>query len=417
MANWRLARTLPSAAVGTIEHRWRHSINRRQAVLGLAGIVAGSPLLSAQQDPRPLKDHKRVAGLDEMMTAFDFEPVCFANMTLANYDYMAHGADSEFTLRRNREAFEWVDLVDRPGAAAASVETSTEVLGIKMAFPIFVAPSTRQRDLHPEGDVGMYQGATAAKIPMIVASGSSIPIEKVAAAASGPRWSQFYPIQDLGLSREQIERFQANGARGIVVTVDQQTSVYERDLHDRNLGGTPRRAGSGGAPAVPRDANDARRYGIDPRRMWYSWKYLDDIRPFIKGSLVIKGILTAEDAKICVERGYDAIIVSNHGGRSMDYGPSTLEVLPEIVDAVGGRIPVLVDSGFRRGSDVVKALALGASAVCMGRAPRWGLGAFGPQGVQRLLEIVQGEIRDAMAKTGRTSLAALDRTAIKANFT
>jgi 4-hydroxymandelate oxidase len=160
-----------------------------------------------------------------------------------------------------------------------------------------------------------------------------------------------------------------------------------------------------------------RRYRVDPRRLWYSWKYLDDIRPFIKGPMVIKGILTAEDAKICVERGYDGIIVSNHGGRSMDYGPSTLEVLPEIVDAVGGKIPVLIDSGFRRGSDVVKAIALGASAVCMGRAPRWGLGAFGPAGVQRLLEIVQAEFREAMAKTGRTRLAELDRTVLKTNFT
>ncbi len=146
------------------------------------------------------------------------------------------------------------------------------------------------------------------------------------------------------------------------------------------------------------------------------WKYLDDIRPFIKVPMLLKGILTAEDARICVERGYDGIIVSNHGGRSMDYGPAPLEVLPEIVDAVGGKIPVIVDSGFRRGSDVVKAMAIGAKAVCLGRAPRWGLGAFGPQGVQRLLEIVQQEFVEAMARTGRASLAALDRTAVRINF-
>jgi len=410
--------------VGLLENRWRHSLTRREALLGLAGVLAGSPLLYGQQDPRPLKDHKRVPGLDEMMTAFDFEPVCFGNMTLAAYDYMAHGADSEFTLRRNREAFEWVELIERPapsnvegpGGSPASVDTSTEILGLKLPVPLLIAPSTRQRDLHPEGDAGMYQGATAAKTPMILASGSSIPIEKVAGAADGQRWSQFYPIQDLGLSRESITRFQANGARAIVVTVDQQTSVYERDLHNRNLGGTLRKP-----PApVPPPADDVRgprRYRVDPRRLWYSWKYLDDIRPFIKGPMVIKGIITAEDAKICVERGYDGIIVSNHGGRSMDYGPSTLEVLPEIVGAVGGKIPVLIDSGFRRGSDVVKAIALGASAVCMGRAPRWGLGAFGPAGVQRLLEIVQAEFREAMAKTGRTRLAELDRTVLKTNFT
>lgn len=404
--------------MGTIDHRWRHSVTRREALLSLAGFLASSPLLGAQQDPRPLKDHRRVPGLDEMMTAFDFEPVCFANMTLAAYDFMAHGADSEFTLRRNRDAFDWVHLVERPGATAASLDTSSELLGIKMDHPILVAPSTRQRDLHADGDVGMYVGATATKTPMIVASGSSVPIEKIAAGADGPRWSQFYPIQDLGLSRDQITRFQANGAQAIVVTVDQQTSVYERDLHDRNLGGTPRRAGPAAqAPKTPSPTRGPELYRVNARRMWYSWQYLDEIRPFIKGPMLVKGILTAEDARICVERGYDGLIVSNHGGRSMDYGPSTLEVLPEIVNAVAGKIPVLVYSGFRRGSDIVKAIALGASAVCLGRAPRWGLGAFGPQGVQRLLEIVQTEFREAMASTGCRTLASLNRSVVRADFT
>jgi 4-hydroxymandelate oxidase len=401
--------------VATIHQQWRDGLSRRRALAALAGMLAGAPFLRAQQDPRPLRDHKRVRGIDEMVDAFDFEPVCFGNMTQANYDYMAHGADAEFTLRRNRDAFEWVELVARPGVAPADVDPSTELFGMRMPYPLFVAPSTRQRDLHPEGDAGMYVGAAAAKVPMIVASGSSIPIEKVAAAADGPRWSQFYPIQDLGLSRESITRFQTNGARAIVVTVDQQTSVYERDLHDRNLGGAPRKPPAPAAAATP--AQGSRRYRVDPRRLWYSWKYLDDIRPFVKGHMLVKGIVTAEDAKICVEHGFDGVIVSNHGGRSMDYGPSTLEALPEIVDAVGGKVPVLIDSGFRRGSDVVKALALGASAVCLGRAPRWGLGAFGPAGTQRLLEIVQREIREAMALTGRRTLRELDRTVLKTSFT
>ena len=401
--------------MGTIENRWRHSVTRREALVGLAGILAGSPLLHAQLDPRPLKDHKRVPGIDEMLTAFDFEAVCFANMPLAAYDYMAHGADSEFTLRRNRQAFEWVDLVERPGTPVDAVNTSSEVLGLKLDFPILVAPSSRQRDLHPDGDAGMYVGATRAKTPMIVVGGSSIPIEKVATSADGPRWSQFYPTENLAASREQIARFQDAGAQGIVVTVDQQTSVYERDLHNRNLGGSVRSAAAA-APPTPTPAKGPWRYRVNPRRLWYSWKYLDEIRPFIKGPMVIKGIITAEDARLCVEHGYDGLIVSNHGGRAMDYLPATLEVLPEIVDAVGGKIAVLVDSGFRRGSDIVKAIALGADAVCLGRAARWGLGAFGPEGVQRLLEIVQAEFREAMAKTGRTTLAALDRSVLETEF-
>ena len=400
--------------MSTIDSRWRHSVTRREALASLAGALAGSSLLRAQQDPRPLSQHRRIPGIDEMLTAFDFEPVCFGNMSQTNYDFMAHGADSEFTLRRNRDAFGWVDLIPRPGATAATVDCSREVLGFKLDFPVIVAPSTRQRDLHPDGDVGMYQGATATQTPIVVAGGSSIPIEKIAAAANGPRWSQFYPIQDLTASREQIERFQGNGARGIVVTVDQQTSVYERDLHDRHLGGAPRQPIR--RPSASATAKGPALYRIGAGRLWYDWGYLDEVRRFVKGPMLVKGILTAEDARICVQRGYDGIVVSNHGGRSMDYGPSTLEVLPEIVDAVGGQMPVLVDSGFRRGSDDVKAIALGASAVLLGRAPRWGLGAFGPAGVQRLLEIVRAEFREAMASTGRTSLAALDRTTVKVDF-
>jgi 4-hydroxymandelate oxidase len=401
--------------VGRIENQWRRGVTRREALLSLAGILGSTPFARAQLDPRPLTDHRRALGLDEMLTAFDFEPVCFANMPLARYDYMAHGSDSEFTLRRNREAFEWVNLVERPGVSPASVETATEILGIKMPYPILVAPSTNQRDLHPDADAAMYQGATATGTPMIVASGSSAPIQKVAAAAKGPRWSQFYPIQNLTAARDQLELFQSHGAQAIAVTVDQQASRYERDLHNRNLGGSAR-VMRGEVPAPTPGTRGPALYGVETRRLWYNWKYLDDIRAFIKVPMLLKGILTAEDARLAVERGIDGIIVSNHGGRSTDYVPSTLEVLPEIVDAVGGRIPVLVDSGFRRGSDLVKAMALGADAVCLGRAPRWGLGAFGPAGVQRLLEIVQTEFRTAMAQTGRTSLAALDRTAVRTDF-
>ena len=149
--------------------------------------------------------------------------------------------------RRNREAFEWVELIERPGVPPDAVDPSTEVLGIKLKYPIFIAPSTRQRDCHPDGDVGMYQGATATGTPMIVASGSSVPLQRIAEAADGPRWSQFYPIENLSAVRDQIELFQTHGARAIVVTVDQQAAYYERDLHDRNLGGAPRTSANASA--------------------------------------------------------------------------------------------------------------------------------------------------------------------------
>ena len=158
-------------------------------------------------------------------------------------------------------------------------------------------------------------------------------------------------------------------------------------------------------------------YRVGTGRLWYTWQYLEDIRKFIKGPMLVKGILTAEDARLCVERGVNGIIVSNHGGRSMDYGPATLEALPEIVAAVNGRIPVIVDSGFRRGADVLKALALGANAVMFGRATRWALGAFGPVGVQKLFnDIIFPELVNATAAAGKTTLKEIDKSLIRTTW-
>jgi isopentenyl diphosphate isomerase/L-lactate dehydrogenase-like FMN-dependent dehydrogenase len=155
---------------------------------------------------------------------------------------------------------------------------------------------------------------------------------------------------------------------------------------------------------------------VSPVRLWYTWEYLDELRKIVKVPLLVKGILTADDALLCLEHGVDGVIVSNHGGRSMDYGPSTLEVLPEIVAAVRGRVRVITDSGYRRGTDILKALALGANAVLLGRAPRWALGAFGAPGVQRLLEIVQRELVEAAATAGRPTLASIDAGIVTTRF-
>ena len=430
--------------MGTIEHRWARSVSRRKALAGMAGMLAGSPLLHAQIDPRPFWQHKRTPGLNEMITAFDFEPVMFANVPQAVYDYTAHGDGGEWNLRRNRQAFDWVDIVPGKAVDPASVDLSSQLLGLKLKYPVMIAPTATQVALHPDGEAGMYRAATlSSNTPVCLSTNSSQTVEQVAKGAQGQLWWQFYPRQDMAASQELLERAQSVGATAIVITVDQQASFYERSQHDRNLGGRTAGAGRGGAagPAggagrandpealgsavVGRGAGAApaptRRgaaaYRVSPNRLWYTWQYANDVRKFIKVPVIIKGIVTAEDAKLCVEHGFDAIVVSNHGGRSMDYGPSTLEVLPEIVAAVNGQIPVMIDSGFRRGSDIFKALALGADAVWLGRASRWALGAFGPTGVQKLLtEIIFRELVDAAAAAGRTSLAAIDSSAVKASW-
>ena len=399
-----------------LEDQWRSSLTRRSALRNLAAFLAGSPLLPGQQDP--FRDHSRVPGLNELVTAFDFEPVAYARLPRDAYDYTALGVEGEFTLRRNRQAFEWVELVPKTIAQVSSVETATEVLGTKMAFPILVAPSAGHGQLHPEGEMATHRGATAASnTPMIVSVNSSFPIEKTAAAASGPLWYQHYPrgseVED---NRDLLERAQGAGCRAIVLTLDNQigTGVRERTMHDRNMSrgaapGANRRPSARGGPA----SSPYRVFGGYP---YLDWAWLEKMRPFVKVPLLVKAILTAEDARLCVERGLHGIVVSNHGGRNADYHPSTLEVLPEIVDAVRGRIPVLIDSGFRRGADVLKALALGATAVCLGRVARWGVAAYGPPGLQRILEIVQSEVLLAMAHTGRPTLASIDRTLVRTDF-
>jgi isopentenyl diphosphate isomerase/L-lactate dehydrogenase-like FMN-dependent dehydrogenase len=348
-------------------------------------------------------------GLEEMRTVFDFEPVAYAKLPRQVYDYTAYGADGEFTLRRNREAFEWVDLLPRAVAAPGSMSTATEVLGTKMDFPIMVAPTAAHVPLHPEGEAATHVGCTAAANTTLISSHvASLPFEKIVAAAKGPVWFQLYPRPDMDENLRILEQVQEAGCRAIVVTVDQQASSFERALHYQHLLG----AGGGGASGPP----PRNRYGVRDNRLWYEWKLFDELRRTVRVPMLAKGIVTAEDARLCLDHGLDGVYVSNHGGRSLDYEASTLEVLPEIVKAVSGKVPVLIDGGFRRGTDILKALALGASAVCVARPQRWGLAAYGAPGVERVLRILQDELRLAMAKTGRMSIAAIDNSLVRTYF-
>jgi isopentenyl diphosphate isomerase/L-lactate dehydrogenase-like FMN-dependent dehydrogenase len=383
--------------------------------------MAGSPIAAAvaQVDPRPLSEHRRALSLAEMQTSFDFEPVFHGNVILPVYDYTAHGDGSEFTLRRNRQAFDWVDILPaRPAILASQVDLSSELLGVKMKFPIIVAPTAAMLPLHPDGEMGMFKAATAASNTlMILSTNTSTPVAQVAPASpGGVLWGQFYPLQNLATTQQWMDTYQNAGCNGIIVTIDQQASYYERTQQDRNFGGRVARAGGPGGAGGTAALTGSARYRINSGRLWYTWQYIDAVRKMVKGPLVIKGILDPDDAKLAIEHGADAIIVSNHGGRSMDYGPSSLEVLPEIVAAVNGRIPILFDSGIRRGADIFKALALGANGVMLGRTTRWGLAAFGTAGAQRLIEMLQQELVRVAAAAGCARLSDIKKTMVKADF-
>ena len=402
-----------------IERSWLTNPARRAAMARVAGLVAASPVSAAmaQIDPMPLSEHRRVLSLAEMQTVFDFEPVFFGNVVRPIYDYTAHGDGSEFTLRRNRQAFDWVDILPTRAAIPESqVDLSSELLGVKMKFPIIVAPTAAMVPLHPDGEIGMFKAANAASNTLMILSvNTSTPHAKVVPAApGGTLWAQFYPVENRDTTQRALGGFQDAGCSGVIVTVDQQASYYERTQQDRNFGGrVGGAAGRGGGAAA---SSGLARYRLGGGRLWYTWQYIDDVRKMIKGPMVLKGILDPEDAKLAIAHGADAIIVSNHGGRSMDYGPSSLEVLPEIVAAVNGRIPVLFDSGIRRGADIFKALALGANGIMLGRTTRWGLAAFGTAGAQRVIEMLQQELVQVAAAAGCAKLSDINKTTVKANF-
>ena len=389
------------------ESRWHKSLSRRRALAGLAGFLVAAPRAPGQHDP--FRDHTRVGGLDEMRDVFDFEAAAYERLDRATYNYTARGGGSEFTTRRNREALDWVDLVPNAISDGGKTKTGTEILGTAMKFPVMLSPSSAHAALHPDMEEATYAGSTKASgTPMIVSHVSSMPFAEIAKAGGGPLWFQLYPRSELQQNREPLEAAQNAGCGAVVVTIDQQASFYDRAVHDRNLSLRPRRP--------PRRTGNAGKYRFSSGRMWYEWKLFEGLRTMVHVPMLAKGILTAEDAALCIEHGLDGVIVSNHGGRTLDYTPSSLEVLPEIVEAVAGRVPVLIDSGFRRGSDILKALALGASAVCLGRVPRWGLGSFGAPGVTRVLEIVQQELLEAMSRCGVSSLASVDGTLVRADF-
>jgi 4-hydroxymandelate oxidase len=398
-------------------------VTRRGLLGGLGAGLAGSALVEAQQDP--FHDHSRVPGMDELKTVIEFEAVAFAKLPRETWTYTAYGVEGEFTLRRNREAFNWVELVPSGVVDVASVKTATTVLGTPMNFPMMVSPSAAHGALYREGEVATHRAASdASGTPMIISANASFPVDKIAAGGSSPVWWQLYPQEDLDHTKELLDRALAAGAKAIVMTVDQQAPYYEHSLHDRHLNAGPLGGGGaggtagGGAPGRGAQAASAagNPYRLPQGRLWYTWQYADQVRKMVNVPLAVKGVLTAEDAKEFVSHGFDAIYVSNHGGRSLDYDPSTLEVLAEIVDAVPTRVPVLFDGGVRSGSDILKALALGAKAICLGRTIRWGLAAYGPAGVQRVLEILQGELMMAMAQTGVADLASIDRSLIRTHF-
>jgi isopentenyl diphosphate isomerase/L-lactate dehydrogenase-like FMN-dependent dehydrogenase len=376
-------------------------------------FLAGSPLLRGQE-PAWIPD--RLPPIEALNNVMEFEPVARTRMLKTAYDYIVGGVDDEWTLRRNRQGFERYSLRPRMLVDVSKLDLSLELFGSRIEMPILVAPTGGHQQAHPEGELATMRGACAAKTIMTVSTASSYPVDKIAAAATGPFWFQLYAGPDLETTRERVERALEAGAKVICLTVDAQyVSHRERLLRDRlTTGGPPGEPSRLSARAHHRTAQaPPNPYRLTPQFTAHlTWSFFDELKAYARVPVLIKGILTAEDAKLAVQHGAAGIVVSNHGGRYLEFTPSTIEVLPEIVEAVQGKIPVLLDGGIRRGTDVLKALAIGAKAVLVGRPPLWGLGAFGQAGVTRVLEMLQTELALAMGLSGMPNLASINRNLI-----
>ncbi len=388
-------------------------MTRRHAVRNLAIWAAGSPLLRAQQPPTTIAE--RMPTLEDMLNVFDFEAVAKTKVQKTAFDYITTGADNEWTLRRNRAAFDKFILRPRYLNDVSKLDLSCELFGTRVEMPILLCPTGTLGLAHPEGELATARAAGTVKTIMCVSSNSSFPIDKIAEAATGPLWFQLYTANDLDATRERVQRAVAAGCKVVAFTVD---SPYppQRERMLRNRSETA-------SSLLPASTQAQRQRALESRPEQYrmrpsltaqlTWKFLDDLRAWVKVPVLVKGILTPEDAELCVKYGAAGVIVSNHGARRLDTAPSTVEMLPEIVDAVGGKIPVLIDGGFRRGTDILKALAIGAKAVMVGRPHFWALGAFGQPGVQRVMQLLQTELARAMGFAGRPNLASLDRSLVR----
>jgi 4-hydroxymandelate oxidase len=348
----------------------------------------------------------------EALTVFDFEETARRKVMPGHWSYMASGVDADATLHANRDGFKQVQLRPRRLRDATKVDMRVEFFGTTYNSPIFTCPTGGERSFHNDGELAVARAAKARGTMQMLSTSTSTGVEDVNQALGRPAWYQLYAPGSWDACAQLLRRVEASGCSVIALTVDNTTGRFS-ESYLRNRPKDLKQCaechkGEPGARERPMlkgiDMKGVRR--TDPAM---DWAFVDRIRGYWKGKFIIKGIDTREDARLCLEHGLDGILVSNHGGRSTETGRGTIEALPEVVAEVGDRIPVFLDGGVRRGTDVFKALALGAKGVGIGRPMLWGLGAFGQPGVDRVLEILQGELKLVMGNCGTQKVADINR--------
>lgn len=396
-----------------------HALSRRCFVGGLAtlpalwcsalaGEVPPSPAQLFHRDPPPPNSAADV--LDVM----SFEPLARAALPPAHFGFLATGMDDDRTVAWNHDAFAHYQIRAQRFADLSHLDTSCTVLGTRWPSPLYLSAVGSMRAFHPEGEVAVARAAHARSTQLMISTGASSVPGQIAAARGAPLWQQLYPTDDWQVTEAIVKRAEAAGSPAIALTVD---GAAEPRVNETLL------------KAMRADSRECATCHVNNRHdMWLKAPmfagldvsrvtrlrpasitpdFLDRLRQLIKGRLIIKGIVTGEDAALAVRHGADALVVSNHGGRNEETLRATIDCLPEVVSAVRGRVPVLLDGGIRRGTDVFKALALGATAVGIGRPQVWGLASFGQPGVEAVIDILNRELGVIMRQAGTPNIASI----------
>jgi 4-hydroxymandelate oxidase len=384
--------------------------------------MAASPLFAGMGPwTRAMADDYLPASAAEALDVFELEAVAERLVPPAHWGYLQSGVDGDITLRANQSAYQRYELQPRRLVDVSHVDLATTVFGVKVASPIGCWPIGSLRALHPEGDIAVARATRKKNALHIMSTQASFPVEEINEVRGTPVWYQLYTTNQFEVTKQLVKRAEAAGCPVVAVTVDtpagRNTETASRlrrydtrtcaDCHAVDERGNPR----------PLISTKPMFGGIDTQGLGLTqasltWDFVKRLKDVTTMKVVLKGIESGEDAALAVKSGADGIIVSNHGGRSIESGRATLESLPEVVRAVAGRIPVLVDGGVRRGTDAFKALALGASAVGIGRPYAWGLAAFGQDGVERVLDILNLELRLAMVGCGARSVAEINAASL-----
>jgi len=376
-------------------------------------FLAASPLAARAW----AEDAAQPANAKEVLNVMYFEPLAKKALPPAHWGYMASGVDDDYTLKTNREAMQHFQLRARRLVDVSKADLSIEIFGQKWETPVYVSAVGGQRAFHPEGELAVAHAAKSKKTMQLLSTVTSVPVEEVGQALGTPPWYQLYMPTTWEATEKLVKRVEAAGCPVIAWTIDllagRNTETAEKfrrqDTRDCLSCHIPGPGGNGITREFPMFKGMATTF--NPSNA--TWSYVDRLKKMTKMKVMLKGIDTAEDAKLAVEHGADGLIVSNHGGRATETGRGTIDILPEVVDAVSGRVPVFVDGGFRRGTDVYKALALGAKAVGIGRPYIWGLSAFGQQGVERVLDIYRAELSLVMRQCGTPTIAQITRASVR----